>query len=196
MKSYVKSLRAPFLAGSLIPVLIGAVTAFLSGAFSIPILLVTAGGVASLHLAANLINDYYDSAGSDPLNVKFTPFSGGSRVIQDKEVPAWAILGLSIVFFILAVVAGLWVTFQGRPLVPVLGLLGLFAGWAYSARPLQLMSRGWGEIVIFLAFGPLVTLGTHYVIANHLSLTAFLLGIPQGFFIAGSRWRLSPFPHR
>ena len=37
-------------------------------------------------MGANLINDYYDSFGSDPLNRHVTPFSGGSRVIQDRQM--------------------------------------------------------------------------------------------------------------
>ena len=100
MKSYIKSLRAPFLAGSIVPVLIGAATAFSAGAFSFPLLLVTAAGVAALHLAANLLNDYYDAGGSDPINFRITPFSGGSRVIQDGAVSRWAVLLMSAIFFL------------------------------------------------------------------------------------------------
>ncbi len=193
MKSYIKSLRAAFLAGSIVPVLIGAATAYSVGSFSLPFLLVTAAGVAALHLAANLLNDYYDARGSDPINFRITPFSGGSRVIQDGEVSEWAVLAMAIVFFILGIMAGIWLVYEGRPMVIIIGLLGLFAGWAYSAPPFKLMSRGWGEMVIFFAFGPLVTLGTHYVITENISLMAFIMGIPQGFFIAGVIW-INQFP--
>jgi 1,4-dihydroxy-2-naphthoate octaprenyltransferase len=55
------------------------------------------------------------------------------------------------------------------------------------------MSRGWGEILIFLAFGPLITLGTYYVMSGSLSWPAFALGCPQGFFIAGVIW-INQFP--
>lgn len=193
MRNYIKSLRAPFLAGSIVPVLIGAATAFNVGALSFPLLLVTAAGVAALHLAANLLNDYYDAGGSDPINFRITPFSGGSRVIQDGGVSRWAVLLMSVVFFILGTAAGIWLVSKGRPLVILMGLLGLFAGWAYSAPPFKFMSRGWGEIVIFFAFGPLVTLGTHYVITGSLGLTALILGIPQGFFITCVIW-INEFP--
>jgi 1,4-dihydroxy-2-naphthoate octaprenyltransferase len=55
------------------------------------------------------------------------------------------------------------------------------------------MSRGWGEVLIFFAFGPLVTLGTYYVMSGSLSWPAFALGSPQGFFIAGVVW-INQFP--
>jgi len=50
------------------------------------------------------------------------------------------------------------------------------------------MSRGWGEILIFFAFGPLITLGAHYVNSGALSPEAFALGFPQGFLITGVIW--------
>jgi 1,4-dihydroxy-2-naphthoate octaprenyltransferase len=100
---------------------------------------------------------------------------------------------MAALFCGVALAAGLWLSLQGRPLVLAIGLLGLGAGWAYSSPPLQLMSRGWGEILIFFAFGPLVTLGTYYVMSGVLSGSAFALGLPQGFFIAGVIW-INQFP--
>jgi 1,4-dihydroxy-2-naphthoate octaprenyltransferase len=193
MNVYLKALRAPFLAGSLIPVIIGAAFAFTEKNMSFPLFVITALGVSALHLGANLLNDYYDAKGSDPINMRLTPFSGGSRMIQDGEIAPWLILLMALTFFALGSCAGVWLAYLKRPLVLVIGLLGLSAGWAYSAPPLQLMSRGWGEVLIFLAFGPLVTLGTYYVMSGTLSWPAFALGFPQGFFIAGVIW-INQFP--
>jgi 1,4-dihydroxy-2-naphthoate octaprenyltransferase len=193
MNVYIKALRAPFLAGSLIPVIIGAAFGFAEKSMSFHLFLITALGVSSLHLGANLLNDYYDAKGSDPINVRLTPFSGGSRVIQDRKIAPWLILLMASSFFVLGSGAGIWLVYLKRPLVIAIGLLGLLAGWAYSAPPLQLMSRGWGEILIFFAFGPLITLGTYYVMSGSLSWPAFALGFPQGFFIAGVIW-INQFP--
>lgn len=193
MNAYLKALRAPFLTGSVIPVIIGAALAFKESKFVFSYFLVILMGVAGLHLGANLINDYYDAGGSDPINLRLTPFSGGSRVIQNGEITRGTILAMALFFFAIGVSAGLWLVFKGRPLVLVIGLMGLASGWLYSAPPLQLMSRGWGEVLIFLAFGPLVTLGTYYVMSDSFSGCAFLLGIPQGFFITGVIW-INQFP--
>jgi 1,4-dihydroxy-2-naphthoate octaprenyltransferase len=193
MKTYLRALRAPFLAGSLVPVIIGSAFAFLEKTFSFSFFFITAPGVAAIHLGANLLNDYYDARGSDPINVRLTPFSGGSRVIQDRAIAPWVILSMALLFFALGMAAGIWLVYLGRPLVLVIGLLGFAAGWAYSAPPLQLMSRGWGEVLIFFAFGPLVTFGTYYVMSGSLSWPAFALGLPQGFFIAGVIW-INQFP--
>jgi 1,4-dihydroxy-2-naphthoate octaprenyltransferase len=193
MNVYIKALRAPFLAGSLIPVIIGAAYGFIDKHFSLLLFLITALGVAALHLAANLLNDYYDAKGSDPINVRLTPFSGGSRVIQNRQVAPWCVLSIAVFFYVLSLSAAIWLVLLGRPLVLAIGLLGVAAGWAYSARPLQLMSRGWGEICIFFAFGPFITLGAYYVMSGSLSWSAFALGFPHGFFIAAVIW-INQFP--
>ena len=193
MNPYIKAIRAPFLAGSLVPVIIGTCLAFIDGHFSFLNFLVALVGVAALHLAANLANDYYDAKGSDPINLRVTPFSGGSRVIQDGELNASTVLIMSIFFLAIALTSGICLVYAGRPLAILLGLLGLFAGWSYSAPPLKLMSRGWGESVIFFAFGPLVTLGAYYVNSGYLSLESFAIGFPQGFLITGVIW-INQFP--
>jgi len=193
MNIYLKALRAPFLAGSLVPVIIGAAFALSSETFSFWLLLLCAVGIAGLHSGANLLNDYFDSKGSDPINMRVTPFSGGSRAIQDGGLAPRMVLFMALFFFAIGFSVGIWLICLNRPLVIPIGLLGLGAGWAYSAPPLQLMSRGWGETVIFIAFGPLVTLGTYYVMSGSLSWPAFAIGVPQGFFIAGVIW-INQFP--
>jgi 1,4-dihydroxy-2-naphthoate octaprenyltransferase len=55
------------------------------------------------------------------------------------------------------------------------------------------MNRGWGEALIFFAFGPLVTLGTFYVMSGSVDAWSFLIGIPHGFFITAVIW-INEFP--
>ena len=193
MNRYIRALRAPFLSGSIVPVIIGGALAFTDKTFSLPLFLIVLLGVSALHLGSNLTNDYYDARGSDPINIRLTPFSGGSRVLQNGEIAPTVVLLMAVGFFVIALFTGIWLAHMGRPLAIVIGLLGLAAGWAYSSPPLQLMSRGAGELVIFLAFGPLITLGTYYVMSGQLSWQAFAIGIPQGFLIGEVIW-INQFP--
>ena len=50
-----------------------------------------------------------------------------------------------------------------------------------------------GEFLIFMAFGPLVTLGAYYVNTGDMCLEAFAVGVPQGFLITGVIW-INQFP--
>jgi 1,4-dihydroxy-2-naphthoate octaprenyltransferase len=150
-------------------------------------------GVAALHSGANLLNDYYDSFGSDPINVHATPFSGGSRVIQEGGLTPATVRFLAFLFLGVGCVCGLALIFLGRPWVAVLGTLGLLAGYLYSAQPVQLMSTGLGEAAIFLAFGPLVTWGTYYVQTGTLNPVGLAIGVPLAFLITAILW-INEFP--
>jgi 1,4-dihydroxy-2-naphthoate octaprenyltransferase len=193
MNIYIKAMRLPFLTGSLIPVILAAAFSWLHGAVDIGRVILVLIGVGSVHLGANMINDYYDDPGSDRINLHPTPFSGGSRVIQDQLMDAKTVWAMAMGFFLLGTVAGVWLALTGRPFVVVIGLMGFLAGYLYSAAPISLMSRGLGEITIFLAFGPLITWGTYYVMTGLLTWEAFILGIPLGFLITAVIW-INQFP--
>ncbi|RJR33861.1 MAG: 1,4-dihydroxy-2-naphthoate octaprenyltransferase [Deltaproteobacteria bacterium] len=191
---YLRALRLPFLTGSLMPVAVAGALAYLEmGRCSLTLLGLTFLGVGALHSGANLLNDYYDSFGSDPINVHATPFSGGSRVIQEGGLTPATVRFLAFLFLGVGCVCGLALIFLGRPWVAVLGTLGLLAGYLYSAQPVQLMSAGLGEAAIFLAFGPLVTWGTYYVQTNALKPVGLAIGLPLAFLITAILW-INEFP--
>jgi len=191
---YLRASRLPFLTGSLFPVAAATALAyFTEHTWNFLFFGLTMLGVAGLHLGANLINDYYDSFGSDPLNRNFTPFSGGSRVIQNQEMSPGQVRLLAYLMLGLGVGCGLLLIYLGRPWVALVGLLGLAAGWLYSARPLQLMSGGLGEFIIFLAFGPLLTWGAYYVQTGKLSLLGAAVSLPLAFLITAIIW-INEFP--
>lgn len=191
---YARALRLPFLTGSLFPVVVASTLAYWAErTWNFSFFALTALGVASLHLGANLLNDYYDSFGSDPLNIYFTPFSGGSRVIQNRELSPSAVRAMAYVLLSLGVVCGLALIYLGRPWVAFLGLVGLLAAYLYSASPMQLMSAGLGELTIFLAFGPLLTWGAYYVQTGSLKPEGLAVGLPLGFLITAILW-INEFP--
>jgi 1,4-dihydroxy-2-naphthoate octaprenyltransferase len=193
-RSYLRALRLPFLTGSMFPVTTATALAYLiDRTFAPGLFLLNALGVAALHLGANLINDYYDAFGSDPLNLNVTPFSGGSRVIQDQELSPEAVRNLAYLLLALGVVCGVALIFLGRPWVALVGAVGLLAGVFYSAAPLQLMSAGLGEGLIFLAFGPLLSLGTYYVQADRIAPVGAAVGLPLAFLITAIIW-INEFP--
>lgn len=194
LSTYIRAMRLPFLTGSLFPVAVATALAyFQQGSWHPGLFLLTVLGVGALHLGANLLNDYYDSFGSDPLNIYATPFSGGSRVIQNQEMTAAAVRNLAYVLLGLSVVCGLALIYLGRPWVVFLGLVGLAAGYLYSAAPVQLMSAGWGECAIFAAFGPPLHWGAYYVQTGSLNPVGLAVGLPLGFLITAILW-INEFP--
>jgi 1,4-dihydroxy-2-naphthoate octaprenyltransferase len=186
IRVWLHALRAPFLTASAIPVLIGASAAFWkTGSFAVGRFLVTLGGVVSLHLGANLANDYFDYVtGCDDLNPEPTPFSGGSRVIQHGLISSRAILIASCFFFALGMGQGLWLnsTVAGNRVL-WLGLAGLAGGVLYSAVPFKLSYRGIGELVVFAMFGPLAVAGSYLCQTESLEVYPFLVALPAGLLV-------------
>lgn len=102
------------------------------------------------HAGANVLNDYQDARnGADAANpAPLSPFTGGSRLIQQGAVSledtrrlAWMLLGL-------AALGGLWLAVKSGGGLLLVGMAGLLLGWAYSAPPLALMTRGLGELTV------------------------------------------------
>jgi len=191
--NYIRAMRLPFLTGSLTTVTLAGAYAYTLDRFLLMPFLLTLLGVGLLHIGANTINDYYDAYGTDRVNVRITPFSGGSRAIQEGLVSSGGMLALSLFLFVGAFGVGIGLALYLDPGILVLGMLGFLGGWLYSFGPVRLMSRGWGELTIFLVFGPLLTWGTFYVLAGELTWQAFVLGVPPGFLIAAVIW-INQFP--
>ena len=187
--------RMPFTSASLLPVFVtGAYFAGIGdGLFNVSLFILTIFGILIAHLGINVFNDYFDvKDGTDEANAEyFQQVSGGSRAIELGLITlkGTRILGIILTMIALTIGAGILssineVNFSGAMQITI---AGLFLGYFYTARPLRLVARrGLGEIAIFLAFGPLLTLGVGYAIFNgdfensvHF-MNCLLLGIPLG----------------
>lgn len=193
-KSYLIGSRLPFVSASVLPAILGAVWCWAFGhEFLLDNALLGVLGVLFLHLGGNTINDYFDWDESDRINRFTTPFSGGSRSRTEHVLSRKTYLSMSIVFFVLATAAGVFLIVTGRPLVFLIGTIGGLCGLLYSVKPFSLQSRGLGELVIFFAFGPLITLGMGYINFGAFSPEYFLVGVPNGFIVANILW-INEFP--
>ena len=187
--------RMPFTSASLLPVFVIAAyfSGFGDGLFSIPLLFCVTTGILIAHLAMNVFNDYFDvKDGTDEANSEyFQQVSGGSRAIELGLISLRGTKKLAIILTTIAIAIGGYILSQINPtntkIVIQMALAGLFLGYFYTAHPFRLVARrGLGEIAIFLAFGPLLTIGTGAVIfmgdfinSEHF-MNCLLLGVPLG----------------
>ncbi len=183
--------RMPFLSAVLAPAFVAGAFAYhysVGGeAFNTWWFSLTVIGLALLHLASNVFNDYFDvKDGTDAANDSyFTQFTGGSRAIELRLIDLKGTWRLAVALLISATAIGLYLTYLTDWVTLAIGLLGAALGYFYTAPPLRLVARkGLGELTIALAFGSLVTLGTHYVLAQDLSWMAFFIGLPAGLLTA------------
>ena len=188
-------MRAPFFQAVIVPSLLGtAIVWYRTGKFYWQYFLLATLAVVFINAGTNLTNDYFDhQSRSDDINREATPFSGGSRVIQENLISPGRIYRTSLIFFGLAALIGLYLTFARGLLVLVIGILGVLSGYFYTASPIRIGYRGWGELVAGLNCGPLVVAGAYYVQAQTLSLEALFISIPVGLLIAAVLY-INEFP--
>ncbi len=190
---WLKALRAPFFQAAAIPVIVGTSVAFWHGKFSSLFFFILAlVGNVSLNAAVNLINDYFDRP-SDNINPQPTPFSGGSRIIQEGLLPAKAFLKGAIIAYLVSLVIGIYLIYHTGPILLYIVLVGFILNYSYTAPPLFLDYHGLGELVVFLCLGPLAVLGAYYVQARTLSWEALLVSIPVGLLVGGILY-INEFP--
>jgi 1,4-dihydroxy-2-naphthoate octaprenyltransferase len=186
LKIWIRALRAPFFQAVIVPLLLGtAVAWYQTDRFDWRYFLAALFGVVFVHAGTNLINDYFDHrTGADELNRQHTRFSGGSRIIQEGLLSPRSILVASLIFFGLGSALGVFLgVARGWPVLAI-GAAGVVSGYFYTAAPLRLGYRGWGELITGLNCGPLVVLGAYYVQAQTLSWSALVAALPVGVLIA------------
>ncbi len=137
------------------------------------------------HAAGNVINDVHDAqSGADAGNTSgIFPFTGGTRLIQQGMVSVRQTRDLARALMLLVVPGGLALALWSTPALLWIGALGLLLAWAYSAPPLQLMSRGLGELTV-AAVWSLVVIGADAVQRGNVFIIPVFTSISYGLLIA------------
>lgn len=185
-------IRTPFLALTPVCVLLGMGSAYwVNGAIPVGYVVLVFCGALMAHISVNAFNEYTDFNSGLDLHTERTPFSGGSGVLPaaPELVPlAWWIAVGSLT---ITAVLGIWlVILCGIALLP-LGLLGMaiivsYSTWIQRHPLLCLIAPG-------LGFGPLMVMGTHYVILGNYDATAISASLIP-FFLVSSLLLVNQFP--
>jgi 1,4-dihydroxy-2-naphthoate polyprenyltransferase len=181
-----RTTRLPFLSATAVPVLLGIAVAATDGAFTWWTALLTVVGGSLAHLAINVTNDVFDTlSGADDANTTPTQFSGGSRVAVYDLVSVRGLVWLALALFGGAAAIGLLLVAVTQSMTLLwLGVAGIVVGVAYTAPPLKLVYRGFGEVAVAIGFGPIMLLGAYVVQTGRLAWEPFLLSLVPGILIA------------
>jgi len=208
---WLRTIRAPFLTATLAPVLIGSAVAFhdlkgsgMTQSWSPRLFWTVLGGACLAQIATNASNDYFDhTSNADEVNKVASPFNGGSRVIQVGLVTPGQVLLTAFAAILGAISIGLYLNkeisgeFLGNTPLLWIGILGTFLSLGYTGDPVRLGYKGLGEIAIALGFGPVMVLGSHYVLTSPIHNTnlsnwnwieALLVSIPIAILVMLIVW--------
>lgn len=192
LKLLLDPMRLPFLILTPACVVLGLATAmWTNGSVNWFHFILVLIGAAAAHISVNVFNEYFDFKSGLDQNTTRTPFSGGSGRLPENPELEKATLIMAWVFMALIVGLGVYFGFEvGLGIIP-LGLLGLaiiyfYTGWITRFPLLCLIAPG-------LGFGPLMVMGTDFVLTGSYSWTAFLASLVP-FFLVSNLLLLNQFP--
>jgi 1,4-dihydroxy-2-naphthoate polyprenyltransferase len=185
-------LRLPFLILTPACIVLGAALAYqVDGGVDVHLFLMVLLGAVSAHISVNAFNEYADfRSGLDALTLR-TPFSGGSGVLpaQPALAPATLAIAVAALLFTIAI-GGYFLTIRGLGLLP-LGIVGVvvvltYTPWINRNPWLCLLAPG-------LGFGPLMVMGTVFVLSGRYSSAVFAASMVP-FFLVNGLLLLNQFP--
>jgi 1,4-dihydroxy-2-naphthoate octaprenyltransferase len=151
-------------------VVLGAGSAQWAGAFDLAVFLLCVVVAVALQVGVNYANDYSDGIrGTDAMRVGPARLTGSGRVEPAKVKRA------ALSAFAVAVLAGV-------ALVLVSQLWLFVAAWFYTGGRRPYGYQGLGEVVVFVFFGLVATVGTAWVMVGSIPAETWLTGSAAGFF--------------
>ncbi|MEJ1154938.1 1,4-dihydroxy-2-naphthoate polyprenyltransferase [Microbacterium marmarense] len=161
------------------PVLIGTGAALVvTDAFHWVIALCCFVVAIALQIGVNYANDYSDGIrGTDDYRV------GPARLTGARKANPRTVLLVALSFFAVAAVAGLAIVIRTEQWWMLLvGVISIIAAWFYTGGKRPYGYYGFGEVVVFVFFGLVATLGTTWVQAFVLPQEAWFGAIAAGLF--------------
>ena len=184
--------RPSFLVLSFSVVLMAAnIASFQGFSWSWWLFVMTTIGAVLAHAAVNLLNEFQDNQSGLDFMTDKTPFSGGSGALQLNPQAAESVLNSFKVVVLALVLLGLLLVYlKGWQLLPI-GIVGLAVITLYTSKitksPLMCL------IAPGLAFGPLMVVGSYFVLTGEISALVVALSLVP-FFLVNNLLLLNQVP--
>ncbi len=178
LRQWVHGARVRTLPLAVAPVFLGTASAVWRESFDLLLFLLTLVVAVCIQVGVNFANDYSDGIrGTDQFRV------GPPRLTGSGAAKPQSVLKLALSFFGIAALAGvvLVVVSQAWWLLLV-GAVALIAAWTYTGGKNPYGYRGLGELVVFVFFGLVATVGTAYIQLGETPWESWLTGSAAGFF--------------
>jgi 1,4-dihydroxy-2-naphthoate octaprenyltransferase len=173
MKIWIAGARLPTLPAAIVPVLVG--TAAAGMPYHLDRAILAAIVALALQVGCNFANDYSDGIrGTDKVR------TGPTRLVASGLASPAAVLRAAMISFAIAAIAGIFLSLQIAPWLIAVGFAAIAAAWFYTggARPYGYI--GLGEVICFIFFGLVGTLGSTYVQHGSFTVVSALASLAVG----------------
>lgn len=176
LSQWIAGARPRTLPAAVAPVLVGTAAAAAVDSADPGLGLLALLVAGALQVGVNYANDYSDGVrGTDTVRV------GPVRLVGQRIADPRNVRDVAIAFFALGALAGLaLVAISGAWVLLLIGVAAVVAAWRYTGGENPYGYRGLGEVVVFVFFGLVATLGTLYTQAHTLTWAGALGAVGVG----------------
>ena len=172
---WIQGARPKTLPAAVAPVLVGTALAFPNPNYLNAFLALIVS--LALQIGVNFANDYSDGIrGTDAERV------GPLRLVGSGLAKASAVRNTAFSCFVIAAIAGLYLSSRSSLWLILIGALAIGAAWGYTGGNNPYGYRALGEVSVFLFFGVVAVLGTYYVQSQKITFLAICASFPIGAF--------------
>lgn len=180
LKIWLQATRPRSLTATYVPVALGGVLAWEADRFNLLDFVLALLGVLLLQIGANLTNEYYDFIkGSDAQKTHGLGMILSRQALTPREVFTGGVVSILLGAFI-----GLYFVITSGWVVLIIGIFAVLVAILYTAGPAPLAYIGLGEIAVFIFMGPLIVLGTYFVLTDDLRWLPVWASLPVAFAVA------------
>jgi 1,4-dihydroxy-2-naphthoate octaprenyltransferase len=179
LSAWLLAARPKTLPAAISPVLVGCAVAWAEDGFDLVSALAAFAVALLLQVGANLANDVADFRRGADTEDRLGP----TRVTQGGLIPPRHVVIATAAVLMAAAAPGLFLVWRGGPVMAVLGLLAIGAAVAYTAGPKPFGYLGFGELFVFIFFGPVAVVGTAFVMTHDVTRLALLSSIVMGCLV-------------
>ena len=132
-------------------------------------------GAVVFQASGNLTGDYFDYKYKVDRKESF----GSSRMLVDGVFQPKTILNYGIAFLVIGIIIGLFLFVNTGTDILWIGVIGVLGSYFYY----KLKFIALGDLLIFIIYGPLIGLGTAFVMTSQLQWNVLLLEVPIAFLV-------------
>ena len=178
LRAFIRLSRLKFLAGGFLGFALGAAIARYDGAYvDWQVYILGQIMVTSFHLMVHYANDYYDRFCDE--SAERTAWSGGSGALLEGGLSPRVALNAAFVCAGIGAFAIAVFAISGAYLPALVGAVIALLCWSYSAPPMRLLARGWGELDTAVIIALLFPLAGYVTFAHVPALRLFASALPS-----------------